>query len=341
MLRFFLIIFGIVLFVGAALVGSFVWDSFFLSPQKDAQEIVFEVPSGTSVEAIARSLEQQDIITSRFFFKTYVKLSGLESSLQAGQYLLKPNMSFRSVVGTLSNAKASEVQVTIPEGYTKDQIGEAIAPVLPLVDHAAWQTATSSSTPYIPTTPILSGIPSGQGLEGYLFPDTYRFRKEADAQTVAQTMVLTLIRRLAENEIVVPSHLVMDNGMTFHEVLTLASIVEREVRSPEDMAHVAGIFFTRLKIGMALQADATVNYVTGKKDAAISLKDSQIDSPYNTYKHLGLPPGPISNPGMNAIRAVLGPIDSDDLYYLTSPEGEVIYAKTFSEHVENKYKYLK
>lgn len=341
MLRFFLIIFGIVLFVGAALVGSFVWDSFFLSPQKDAQEIVFEVPSGTSVEAIARSLEQQDIITSRFFFKTYVKLSGAESSLQAGQYVVKPGMSFRSVVATLSNAKASEVQATIPEGYTAKQIGEALAPVFPMVDEASWQSVVSQPSLLATFPPILPGIPSGQGLEGYLFPDTYRFRKEADAKVVAETMVLTLARRLAENEIVVPSHLVMDNGMTLHEVLTLASIVEREVRSPEDMAHVAGIFFTRLKIGMALQADATVNYVTGKKDAAITLKDSQIDSPYNTYKHLGLPPGPISNPGMNAIKAVLQPVDSDDLYYLTTPEGQVIYSKTFNQHVENKYRYLK
>ncbi len=340
-MRYILIIFGIVVLVGAALLGSFVWDSFLLSPQKDAQEIVFEVSSGASVDAIARSLKNQKVITSRFFFKTYVKLAGAQSSLQAGQYIVKPGMSFRSVVATLSNAKASEVQVTIPEGYTREQIGEAISHVLPLVDEALWQTATATSGVYLQTTPVLSGIPSGQGLEGYLFPDTYRFRKEADAKTIVETMVLTLTRRLAENEIVVPNHLVMDNGMTLHEVLTLASIVEREVRSPEDMAHVAGIFFTRLKIGMALQADATVNYVTGKNDPGISLKDSQIDSPYNTYKHLGLPPGPISNPGMNAIRAVLHPIDSDDLYYLTTPEGQVIYSKSFDEHVQNKYKYLK
>jgi UPF0755 protein len=340
-MKFFLIIFGMVIFVSTAFFGSFVWDSFLLSPQSNAQEIVFEIPSGASVDMIAKSLGEKKIITSRFFFKTYVKLVGAQSSLQAGQYLLKPNMSFRSVVAILSHAKANEAQVTIPEGYSREQIGQTIQQILPLVDAASWQTATASPTDYLQTNSILSGIPSRQGLEGYLFPDTYRFRKEADAKTVAETMVLTLMRRLAENEIVVPNHLVMDNGRTFHEVLTLASIVEREVRLPEDMARVAGIFFTRLKIGMALQADSTVNYVTGKKDAAITLMDSQIDSLYNTYKYLGLPPGPISNPGMNAIRAVLHPIDSDDLYYLTTPDGQVIYARTFDEHVQNKYKYLK
>lgn len=340
MLRFFIIVFGIAVFVGAALVGSFVWDSFFLSPDKEASAMVFEISEGASVDQIARELESREIITSRFFFKAYVKLARAQSALQAGQFELKPGMSFRSVVATLTNAKANEVQVTIPEGYTAKHIGETLASFLPSVDKTSWQSVVSSPSLFT-QAPLLSGIPSGQGLEGYLFPDTYRFRKETDAKTVAETMVLTLTRRFAENEIVVPTHLVMDNGMTLHEVLTLASIVEREVRSPQDMAHVAGIFFTRLKIGMALQADATVNYVTGKNDAAITLADSQIDSPYNTYKKLGLPPGPISNPGMNAIKAVLNPIDSDDLYYLTAPDGQVIYAKTFNEHVQNKYKYLK
>ncbi len=341
-MRFLLIVFGIVVFVGVALLGSFLWDSFLLSPAKDAQEIVFEVPSGSSVDTIAKFLEAQHIITSRFFFKAYVKMTGAQSSLQAGQYLLKPNMSFRSVVATLSNAKASEVQITIPEGFILNEIGELISINLPQINGETWTSVTRNPKALsFEGATLLSGIPAGQSMEGYLFPDTYRFRKEADATTIVQTMVLTLMRRLSENEIVVPSHLVMENGMTLHEVLTLASIVEREVRSPEDMAHVAGIFFTRLKIGMALQADATVNYVTRKNDPGVSLEDTQIDSPYNTYKYLGLPPGPISNPGMNAIRAVLHPIDSDDLYYLTSEEGEVIYAKTFNEHVQNKYKYLK
>lgn len=340
MMRFFLLLIGIILFVGVALSGSFVWDSFLLSPDKKTEEIVFEIPAGATIDQIARSLQSQNIISSRVFFKTYMKVFDV-SALQAGQFALKPNMSFRSIIAVLTNAKSNEVQVTIPEGFTRDQIGSALAPVLPSASASAWATATNSPTSYLQSTPLLTGIPAGQGLEGYLFPDTYRFRKEADARTVAETMILTLVRRLAENDIVVPSHLVMENGMTFHEVLTLASIVEREVRSAEDMAHVAGIFFTRMKIGMALQADATVNYVTGKKDPGVSLEDTQIDSPYNTYKQLGLPPGPISNPGMNAIKAVLHPIDSDDLYYLTTPEGQVIYSKTFDEHVQNKYKYLK
>lgn len=340
-MRVFAILFGIIFLVGVALGGSFLWDAYALSPDKDAPEVTMTVPPGASVDAIANQLEDAGIITSRFFFKAYVKLAGAQSLLQAGEFTMKSEMSLRSVVKKLSRAESKEVQVTIPEGYTSAQIGVAVNASLTNITLEQWEAVVRDPSSIEIGQKLLAGIPSGQGLEGYLFPDTYRFRADADAKTVAETMVLTLSRRLAENEMVVPDHLIMQNGMTLHEVMTLASIVEREVRSPEDMARVAGIFFTRLKIGMALQADSTVNYITGKRDSAVSLADSRIESPYNTYIHLGLPPGPISNPGMNAIRAVLSPVDSDALYFLTTPKGEVIYAKTFDEHVANKYRYVK
>ncbi len=255
---------------------------------------------------------------------------------------MTPGMSLRALVSELGFAQAREVQVTIPEGYTVLEIGEVVTTVLPGISTQQWEEVIKKNgKEAIAVDDILAGIPNGQGLEGYLFPDTYRFREEADAETVAQTMVLTLKRRLAENDITIPRNLIFEGGLTFHEMLTLASIVEREVRGPEDMKIVAGIFYTRLKIGMALQADSTVNYVTGGNTPSISLDDSFIDSPYNTYRNLGLPPGPISNPGMNAILATLHPMDSDYLYFLTTPEGKVIYSKTFDEQVANKYQYLK
>ncbi|MBI4714008.1 endolytic transglycosylase MltG [Candidatus Uhrbacteria bacterium] len=341
MFRIIGIIFGIGILVGIALSGSFVWDSYLLSPKENSEVIKVEISEGASVDEIARILEKQKIISSRLFFKTYAKLANVQSSLQAGIFELKPGMSFRAVVSTLTNAQAQEIQITIPEGYTLQQIGQAISKLLPQISIADWEKVTSSSSEFADQQNILSGIPSGQGLEGYLFPDTYCFRKDVDAKIIAEIMIITLKRRFAENDVIIPDHLVMENGMTLHEVLTLASIVEREVRSKDDMAHVAGIFLTRLKIGMALQADSTVNFITGKQDSSVSLSDSQIDSPYNTYQNLGLPPGPISNPGMNAIKAVLEPLSSDDLYFLTASDGQVIYAKTFDEHISNKYKYLK
>ena len=213
---------------------------------------------------------------------------------------------------------------------------------MPEIETADWESMVSAEGRRVLTEDeILMGIPADQGLEGYLFPDTYRFRSDATSAIVAETMLLTLKRRLAENGIAIPRNLIFEGGLTLHEIITLASMVEREVRTPEDMKLVAGIFYTRMKIGMALQADSTVNYVTGKSDTAVSLEDSRVDSPYNTYQNLGLPPGPISNPGMNAILAVLEPTDSDYLYFLTTDDGDVVYAQTFDEHVANKYQYLK
>lgn len=340
MFRLIGIFIGIAVLVGIVMAGSYVFDVYFISPDDDAQVTSFTVEEGASVQSIAKGLEEQGIITSVFFFKVYTKLS--DSVLQAGTFELTQGMNLRSVVRELGYAKAQEIEVTIPEGYTLAQIGEVMVDAMPEIEAADWEAVVSASGRRVLTEDeVLTGIPNDQGLEGYLFPDTYRFRADANAATVTETMILTLKRRLAENDITIPRNLIFEGGLAFHEMITLASIVEREVRSPEDMKLVAGIFYTRMKIGMALQADSTVNYVTGKNDTSVSLEDSRVDSPYNTYQNLGLPPGPISNPGMNAILAVLHPTDSDYLYFLTTGEGEVIYAKTFDEHVANKYQYLK
>jgi UPF0755 protein len=340
MIRLIGILLGIAILVGIVMAGSYVFDVYFISPDKEAQSVPVTIEEGASVEGIARQLEDQGIIESKFFFKVYVRLS--DAVLQAGMFELQPGMSLRAVVRELGYAAAQEVQVTIPEGFTVAQIGEVVVEAMPEIETTYWESIVSAQGRRVLTEDeILVGIPNDQDLEGYLFPDTYRFRADASAATVAETMVLTLKRRLAENNITIPRNLVFEGGLTFHEMITLASIVEREVRSPEDMKLVAGIFYTRMKIGMALQADSTVNYVTGKDDPAVTLEDSRIDSLYNTYRNLGLPPGPISNPGMNAIMAVLEPTDSDFLYFLTTSEGEVKYARTFDEHIANKYRYLK
>ncbi len=339
-MRAILLLFGIVVVVGAILGGSYAYDAYFIGPSEGAESVAFEVEQGMSVEAIALALKDAELITSPLFFKGYVKLNDVV--IQAGRFELTPGSSIRSIVSELAYAEASEVAVTFPEGLTSSQMGEIVVEAFESVSEDDWNKVSGEAGKWMVTASnILAGIPQGQGLEGYLFPDTYRFREDVSAQTIVDTMVLTLKRRMAEREIVLPDSLVFDNGLTVHEVITLASIVEREVQSAEDMKLVAGIFFTRLQIGMALQADSTVNYITGKNDPGVSLEDSRISSPYNTYRNLGLPPGPISNPGMNAIVAVLDPEDSEYLYFLTTPEGEVIYSVSFDEHVANKYKYLK
>lgn len=341
MLRRLFLLVGILILVGLVLGGSFVWDTFVIRPKEGVESVEVVIEPGSSVAEIADELAQQDLVTSKWFFKVYVVLTKQSSDLQAGTFLLPPGMNIHALVAELTHAQALETQITIPEGFTVEQIREELEKSFDGFSQTDWQNVVEDGSGMDEVSEMLASIPNGQGLEGYLFPDTYQFRADADAQTIAQTMILTLKRRLAEHGVVVPEDLVFDNGLTLHEVLTMASIIEREVRTPEDMAMVAGIFFTRLKIGMALQADSTVNYVTGKQNSSISVEDSQIESPYNTYRNLGLPPGPISNPGMNAILAVLQPETTSYLYFLTTEEGKTIYASSFDEHVENKYRYLR
>ncbi len=344
MLRNFFIFVCSVVVLGAILGGALFYDAFLMRPAADAAPVVVTVEEGASVGEIAKELKSEGLLTSPFFFKAYAKLSDNQANLKAGRFELVPGMSLRALTNALTDVKAQEIQVTIPEGFTVIQIGDVIREALPEISEASWKEAVGASgVRFLTASDVTAGIPQGQGLEGYLFPDTYRFRVDTDARTVVETMYSTLLRRLAENGITVPSvleKLEFDNGLTLHEVLTLASIIEREVRSPEDMKLVAGIFFTRLKIGMALQADSTINYVTGKRDAAVTVEDSKTDSPYNTYQRVGLPPGPISDPGMNAIVSVMQPQESDYLYFLTTSDGKVMYAKTFNEHVVNKRAHL-
>ncbi len=186
-------------------------------------------------------------------------------------------------------------------------------------------------------------------LQGFLYPDTYRFFKNITdrSQTTAQEAGEDVIKKLLNNfKAKLPSNAEIkakEQGLSLYQAVILASIVEKEANNfPNEKATIAGIFYNRLNIGMPLQSDATVNYATGKSEASPSLVDLEINSPYNTYKHKGLPPTPICNPSTASINAVLNPIDSEFLYYLHDQKtGEPYYAQTHEEHIQNKFKYLK
>jgi UPF0755 protein len=180
---------------------------------------------------------------------------------------------------------------------------------------------------------VVAQKPGDVDLEGYLFPDTYRFAYDASAEDIARIMLDNMAEQV--NDAGRPNGDAAE--MTIHEILTLASIIEREVRQPSTMKNVADIFLKRLDIGMALQADSTVNYVIEGDSPSITLDQrDNTESPYNTYKYPGLPPGPISAPSANAIDAVLNPTANNYLYFLTTDDGEIYYAETHDEHVRNK-----
>lgn len=227
-----------------------------------------------------------------------------------------------------------EVTITIPEGFTLKQIGQRVREALPHITADQWSAATGVDSPF-EDDPFVKRAqkPDDVDLEGYLFPDTYRFFADASAADVVEKL-------LREMEAEFAWAAMTELRMTPHEALTLASIIEREVRSEADMRLVADLFLRRLDIGMPLQADSTVNYVTGNKTPAVSDEDRRVDSPWNTYLYPELPPGPIANPGRVALSAVFQPNPNDFWYFLTDKEGVVHYAKTNDEHNQNKALYL-
>jgi len=321
--------------------GKFAYDTSFVTPDDNANEIRFVIDSGESFKHIADRLEESDLVRSAFSFEMVARIIGATSNLKTGSFTIKEGQSYLDILTALTKStSAEEIKITIPEGYTRQQIGNLVQEKFASISGDDWEAATGPESPLKTRMATIGFIPDDQSLEGYLFPDTYRFAVDATAEDIAEIMILTLERRLEENDINAKS-LGLVGDLSFHKAVVLASIIEREVRGSEDMRYVADIFLKRLEIGQALQADSTVNYITGGDNPSISFDDTELDSPYNTYKYTGLPPGPISNPGINAFLAVQDPIPNDWYFFLTTPDGEVVYAKTFNQHISNKRLYLR
>jgi UPF0755 protein len=340
-MKWFLVLLGTLLVAGTALGGGFVYDAYLVQPDKDAPAVPFTVAPGENVESIGSRLADGGLINGLFFFKTYVRLSDTGGSFKPGTFELKKGMSYAAIVRELTRSQAEEVQVTIPEGFTLKQIGERVREALPEISEEEWNAAVGGSSSLAANEFVVwAKKPADVDLEGYLFPDTYRFFADATAEEVVTKMVETMAQKVPSSNQQVPNNL-QSSISNIHQVLTLASIIEREVQNAEDMKIVAGIFLKRLEIGMPLQADSTISYYLGKTSAELTVEDLKQDEPFNTYTRAGLPPGPISNPGLNAIDAVLHPTESSYLYFLTTSDWTVVYASTFEEHVANKQRYLR
>ena len=308
----------------------------------------FEIKSGESGIAVANNLEGQGFIKSALAYRIYIKFCSPVPKFQAGTYQVEWNRNFNELTTELSAIKIQEVTLTIPEGWDLYDIADFLeenslvarkdfylATGVPGEDYRQ-KFADSPSVNWLADFPVLKSRPAYISLEGYLFPDTYRLAKNFTAEDLARKMLQNFSRKMASLDADIKK-----SRYSVFEIVTLASIVENEVRTPKNRAMVADIFWRRLAIGMPLQSDATVNYITRKNMASPTFDDTKIDSPYNTYKYRGLPLGPIGNPGLAAINAVLRPELNPYLYFLTTPDGNIYYAKTYEEHLANKRKYLR
>jgi len=308
-----------------------------------ATAIKFNVAPGESTRQIADALEASGLIRSTLVFRWWASLTGRENKFKSGEYYINPSSNIIVIGKILTGelAGAAEITLRFIEGWTLRDINEYLVEQgISTTKEFADLTQTKSGVESLLAGrdyKIFSNALSTGSLEGYLFPDTYRFRKGVSLNNVLTKMLDNFTSKInlvyAANEI--------SRAANIHEIITLSSIVEREVAQTADRAVVADIFWRRLKKGMPLQADSTINYITGKKTPAVSLDDLLINSPYNSYRHAGLPPGPISNPSLASIKAVLLPQQNEYWFFLTTADGMVIYSKDFNAHVAAKNKYLK
>lgn len=302
----------------------------------DPEKKKFIIQEGQSSEEISMGLEKEGLIKNSLLFDVYAWQSGFDSKLKSGEYDIPKNGSIIDIVRLLSLARTRmQNKITIIEGWNNNEIGDYLQKQN-IVRKDDFLREVQRNMPWWAKYDYLTLLPKGVDLEGYLFPDTYLIYKDATVDEILQKMVVNFDKKLTLDM----RSDIEKMQKSVHEIITLASIIEEEVRGEKDRAIVSGIFYKRLEIGMGLQADSTVNYITGKKNSRSSLDDISLDNPYNTYKYRGLPPGPIGNPGLEAIKAAIYPSKTEYLYFLTTPTGEVIYGKTFNEHVKAKQKYL-
>lgn len=313
----------LILMLGTGL-SAFLWIQSQLEPVVvNAPTQQFVVGKGQALIQTALKLHEQGLIRNPQVFRYYVQYMKLDTKIQAGSYDLSPSMSAQEIALTLTEG-TEDIWITIPEGWRKEEIAGYLATQdLTQFDAEVFLDLSATS-------------------EGQLFPDTYLVPKESTPQYLYSLLTNTYKTKVTSGL----TDSFEASSLSPEEVLVLASIVEREGKGYENMRHVAGVLINRIDAGMPLQADATLQYINGIDDngkwwSAPTIDLKQSTSPYNTYMYPGLPPRPIANPGLDAIRAVLDPLPTDDLFYIHAPSGESYFAETLEEHNANVNKYLR
>jgi len=307
----------------------------------EANEVLFTINPGETASTIAPRLQREGVISDSQLFLWLVRYRGVDAQLEAGEYELRTNMTMDEVVESLQHGRLREAFVTIPEGRRAEEVA------LLLEDGGVGDAerflalVRSGTDEYDFLADRAADAPSS--LEGYLFPETYRIPANYDVEGILDLMLTTFGERFSSEM----RQQATEKGMSIHEVVTLASVVEREAVVPEERALIASVYLNRLAQHMYLQSDPTVQYALGYQEDAdqwwkipMSLEeDVLVDSPYNTYMYPGLPPGPICNPGLASIQAVLEPADTPYLFFFSKFDGSHAFAETYEEHLRNQEQY--
>lgn len=296
------------------------------SRSSTAKTYVFQVKPGMSSGEVAAQLKSKDLISSEFVFRLLAKLELKAESLKVGDYELSTQMTTSEIIAKLSSGQTVARRLTIPEGYTVNQIAQ-------LLEEEQLGSATvfkQLAKKYAAYDYMAAANPNrSYNAEGFLFPDTYSISSGMTEQQILQMLVTQFDKKLTP-EI---RRKAAEKNISLYQLTILASLVEREALVPAERAVIAGVFINRLRQNMPLQSCATIQYILGTPKAELTIRDTEIDSPYNTYIHYGLPPGPIANPGSAALQAVADAQATDYLYFVANSNGSHQFSKTYEEHL--------
>lgn len=309
--------------VGVACVAGYVYVLVFQPKPVPAQSRYVFVRQGATLAEVVSDLQARGIIARSGPLALVARITGIGTRLKAGGYRLTERMSAYQVLQKIESGKVDLVRVTIPEGFTIEQIAARLATKGVCSDQRFRFLARNP----VGSVSLLTWAPQGS-LEGFLYPDTYFLPLNQPEEKV-------LLRLLESFDDAVLKPLKSDfaaNSMGLGEIVTLASLVEREARRPEERPLIAGVLMNRLRQGKRLECDATIQYALGEHRKRLFYEDLKIDSPYNTYRFAGLPPGPIANPGLASLKAALHPAPTDCLFYVAKPDGSHVFSRTFEEH---------
>ena len=315
------------LILAALLLAGWIVASLYLPYQKFPSPGVFvDVPRGASTRAVARLLANQGVVRSRWIFEALARLRS-RRTLQAGEYFFDHPVTALQVFDVVANGRVYVRELVIPEGYSMFDIAD-------LVQREGFTSREGFLAAARNPSLIHDLVPGALSLEGFLFPATYEFPRHPTGEQLVSAMLAHFRQEWTGISAQQPNL----SGLPLEKVITLASLVERETPRPEERPVVAGVFMNRLHHRIPLQCDPTVVYsleLAGNYDGTLHAASLPFDSPYNTYRHIGLPPGPIANPGSASLKAALGPAETDYLYFVANTEGGHFFGKTLAEHNHN------
>jgi len=304
-----------------------------VAPESVSRDVPVVIPSQATAGEAAQILKKNELVRNPLAFRLYARWKGMDGKIKAGEYLINNNLSTPEILQALVDGRLATQDITVPEGLTTAQVADLLV-AKGIVNRENFYSAVAN---HDFAYEFIEGLPEGERrLEGYLFPDTYQIVKGSSEISIINMMLKRFEMEINELDY---TKLSVEAGITLHEAVTIASMVEREARIDEERPVIAGVIYNRMNRGMLLQIDATIQYALGTNKAQIYYKDLEIDSTYNTYLNQGLPPGPIAMPGRSSLIAAVSPARTEYLYYVAKEDGTHAFATNFDEHENNKERY--